>query len=104
MSRETYALLISGDEPKHVDKVVEFKLFLLNELNFDPKKVCEILDSEERSILVETGLFFEKVNSENSSSDVIILYPGHGGKGEFFPKGSLAYTDWGRLIVKFNNF
>ena len=97
--QDTYALLISGEELRHIDGVAKFKIFLLNELNFSPENIEVVIGQEERLIFGRTLRFFERVKDENSQSDVVLLYNGHGGRGTFFPhSASSSYSGWGRLI------
>ena len=68
-TKETYALLIGGNESRFADDILKFQEFLVNVSSFDPNKIriilCNYMGND--YIFEETRMFFEKVNSERSS-------------------------------------
>ncbi len=107
MLRETYALLISGNEPRFAEKTLNFQEFLLNELKFNPKRTrvifCTYLGNE--YIMEETKMFLEEMMNQGKRPSFLSLYNGHGGKGTFWPNdASLTYEEWGKLIDCRNDF
>ncbi|MEK6983756.1 MAG: hypothetical protein AABX33_04240 [Nanoarchaeota archaeon] len=103
--RDTYALLIGANEPRFADATAKFRIFLLNELGYNPNRISMILGSEDEYILGKTALFFERLKRESQNGNAVILYCGHGGQGTFYPHGrSLSYRDWARFIDHEGNF
>ncbi|MBI2558056.1 hypothetical protein HYW20_01930 [Candidatus Woesearchaeota archaeon] len=111
--RETYALLISGNGQHFTDDIKNFQLFLLDELDFNPKKVRLLLGSNGNNYIFEqTESFFKDVKSDGTH-DVVIAHRGHGGIGNFSPvdevafsrtREAISYEEFGKLISHHGDF
>ena len=99
--RQTYALLISGDELRFIHSISTFQQFLLNEVGIPRDRIRLVSYHESKNYAIdEIGDFFRTL-PKDMLADVVIVYNGHGLEGKFFPNGQeLRYKDFGRLIAK----
>jgi len=99
-TRDTYALLIAGNEKAHEDTITLFQLFLLGDSVFDPARVRLVLGKLGNDYLLsQANSFFQMIKESGKQSDVVIAYNGHGNKKGFEADGNtLPYEELGRLI------
>lgn len=100
--RNTYALLIAGDEERFVLEIDRIWNYLIFDAGYDPSRVYT---TQGATILAETKKIFKRVKRENQREDVILWYSGHGGKGVISAgRDQIFYEDFGRCINPHGKF
>ncbi|MBI2558065.1 hypothetical protein HYW20_01975 [Candidatus Woesearchaeota archaeon] len=96
----THAILINGDENRHLNNINIFKQFLLNELTFDPMKVHSLDGRLGSDYLYNMlSLIFEEINAQEVDPKVVMVYQGHGDETGIRPnKSLLSYNELRELI------
>ena len=98
--RNKKALLIAGDESYMKIGIFSFHCYLLGQAGFSPDSVV-ILPGEIGSsyTLRRIRIFFEKIKDEDSLTDAIVVYCGHGDFEAIHPaKSPLHYEKVAKLI------
>src|SRR3989344_6024865 len=100
--RNTYALLIGGNEQQHVDATMQFRNYLTDEAKFNPERIWVYVDGDHYSVLDKVEHFFQEAKSKAPNQPAVIIYNGHGNKGTFSPSASgqnsqIPYQKLGQL-------
>ncbi len=79
--RNTYALLIAGDEERFVDAALEFKKYLIDQAKFNPIKIFQVYAQEDNYDVCNTvEKCFTTAEEDATNNQVVIAYNGHGTK------------------------
>lgn len=97
--RNTYALLIAGDENRFVESIDRIRSYLLNEVGFDHKKTWTCNHSTNESALKTIGRFVQEINA-TENQDAVVVYSGHGLRGSFcpHPENPISYQHLARTF------
>jgi|SRR3989344_7048646 len=101
--RNTYALLIAGDEERHVNASIQFRNYLTNEAKFKLDRIWAFVDGETYYVLDKVRYFLEEAKAKNPNKPVVIAYNGHGVEGGITPStlgqnSFISYEDLGSQL------
>lgn len=100
VTRDTYALLIAGDEQCHVDASIQFRNYLTHEAKFKLDRIWTFVDGDHYYLLDKVRYFIQEAKAKTPNKLVVIAYNGHGVKGGITPStwgqnSFISYEDLG---------